>query len=213
MLRYLFFLSLFIAGCSGCKEPGCPSTLIYEIATQVFPMKDSLSIGDTLWVECVFDDHLIDQSQGIENNFIDYDFQSIWFIKGIDTVPTRINVMEDFKTISENGGVKPFFRSDSIEAFFIINFDYTNKKYHFKSGLIAKKKGQYLMFIGALEDILAPLKAQDNCTKSNLDLVFNVNQHEGNHFEMIANCPDEFIKRYYTLEQFNLEGGYCFVVK
>ena len=62
-------LILFSISCCSDENKGCPDYLQYQVPYTASPIKDTFQLGDTIWIEMDFSDHLTDLHGGITNTF------------------------------------------------------------------------------------------------------------------------------------------------
>jgi hypothetical protein len=206
MKQYLSLNLIFGIFClsSSCK-PTCEVSYIFEVPHQIHSLHDTLSIGDTLWIDGVFSDNLYDKLS--KNRFV--------------IPPDKLNIGMGIKKIDTTVAVSgnPFFTVYNVTGKIIKGntilwgeYKLDNHTYSIKSGLVALKKGVYEFYFTSnyLEQGL-PLDFDDKCDSEKGFFHFNTNNGIGNHYSLYKNSVGgnpNIIEEYY-----NNSGSYSFVVK
>lgn len=135
---------------STCKKGGlgCANTVYYFKATaQAYPAKDSISIGDTIWVEFNLPVSFVDS---ISNKKIDYSnsvnfgnyISELKFTGGSILDPGTEYAPQDFKYVVIDGNPTQNNFPKEGQAY---NFSELNNSYKLKIGLIANVAGIYAL--------------------------------------------------------------------
>ena len=193
----LLLMLAFLVQQSSCNKNCVETTYSFELPVKGYPANDTVSIGDSIWIEINSKTELEDKAT---NKTINYSGAanlgsaisfSLWdslnnkwkdaandfkftLLKGVNTNNSNINLVREY-LFSEEGGF-----------------------YLFKLALIPQKKGLYSYLLSNSNNIY---RVNDKCTKANFRIVFrNTNQHY-------------YLSPFY-IGQTNLEGGdYYFKVK
>jgi hypothetical protein len=173
----LFLITISAAGlhfqCNkrfDCRE----SIYSFAIAIKAYPDKDSINIGDTIWLEINEPTTLNDIQTG---RMIDY--------SGAANLGTAIGIAELISANTTNTAGNTFFKFFIADGKEILRSD-TNKfreysfieisnRYEFKLGLIPQKKGVYKMFISNASNVF---RTTNKCTKAGFGITFkDTDQH------------------------------------
>ncbi len=154
-----------------CRE----SVYSFEIGIKAYPDKDSINVGDTVWLEVNETTVLTDGQTG---RSIDYrgaanlgsaiGFQALSSVSGQFTV----EAVQKFSFLLVQG-VEVINRSPSLYKEYF--FAEVNGRYIFKLGVIPRQSG---VFSIVFSNAASVYQKNDNCTKANFTLNFkNTNQH------------------------------------
>jgi|KBSMisStandDraft_5_1062788.scaffolds.fasta_scaffold668271_1 hypothetical protein len=177
-INTILFLALvsIICECFLCnKSLDCREVSYnFDMGIKAYPDKDSIYIGDTLWLEVNETTILTDAQTG---RAIDYSQAS--------NLGTAIGIAELLSVNNLNVEGNSFFKffvsigreisRPDTNRFREYNFSEVNNKYQFKLGVIPQKQGIYKMFVSNASNIY---RKNDNCTKANFGINFTAtNQH------------------------------------
>ena len=171
-------LLIIITSCtfSTCKKGGlnCASTVyFFQIDETVTPDKDSLRIGDTLYLEVNTPSKLMDEKRGTS---IDYNNTAnlgnvVTLLQFLDSNTTSgaINNFTLFLLKGEKvNSVDPSSQQQVL-------FTEENGNYVFKLALIPKDTGRYVLTISNAANVY---RKNDECTKASFEIDFHsTNQH------------------------------------
>ncbi|MEP7229638.1 MAG: hypothetical protein ABI691_05270 [Ginsengibacter sp.] len=169
----LFFIAITTTF-STCKKGGCANTVYnFEIGVKAYPDRDSIHIGDTLWVEINAPTTFTDL---VSNNDVNYAGaanlgSAIGFGEfiGRDSVRESANSFEYLLIKGYN--VNNPFVSKIREYLFMEQ----NNFYLFKLGIIPKEKGIFGIGFSNAANVF---RANDGCTKARFNIFFqNTHQH------------------------------------
>lgn len=139
----------------------CAPKYIFEIPTNLVNVKDTISVGDTIWIEIKFSSLLYDTLSKKMINYQNGDFPFEVVIKQFQFVDKE----QDEKLKLANASFKEIILKGSIADNYVNNnccyyLPDNENGYHLKLGMIATKKGDYFLRIAGL----APYrKDQDEC--------------------------------------------------
>lgn len=159
---------------SGCPKPCNQSSYAFNINCQITPDKDSIHVGDTLYLKSSFSDSLIDQTSGqliIYNNSggIGSTLSVSTLLPG-DTLATDAVFNFDYFII--NGNIyneRNIPRPDGVQQ---LTYQEVGKMYLLKVGLIAKKTGNYVFGLGD------GISISSRCSNASFSTsINNTNQH------------------------------------
>ena len=171
----LVFLGLVNLQFECNKKIGCAENVYsFELDIKAYPDKDSINVGDTIWLEVNSPTTLKDFRSG---SMVDY--------SGAKNLGTAIGIAELISVNVTNTEGNSFFkynivtgtelpRSDS-NRFREFNFAEVNQKYQFKLALIPLKKGIFKLFISNAANVY---RKNDGCTKAGFGISFkDTDQH------------------------------------
>lgn len=172
---FQIILLIIILVNSGCPKPCLTSgNYSFNVNVQITPDKDSVQIGDTIFLISSFPDSLIDQSSG---QLVEYNNSkgigntlSISIILPGDTLAT--GAVLNFDYLSINGKIYNNNTIPNPDQFQQITYQEFNKMYVLKVGLIAKKTGNYVF---GLSDGVG---INSGCSNASFNIsINNTNQH------------------------------------
>ncbi|HVI44135.1 MAG TPA: hypothetical protein VM802_04680 [Chitinophaga sp.] len=179
----------------------------FAIANRIYPDKDSINVGDTIWIEVDVPTQLTDLKTSSE---VDYSgavnlgsaiaFQK--FDVGSTTQTGLVEAAEAFKTHLVFGEVIDNSKTPFAKKTKEFRFHETNGRYRFKAGFIATEKGDFMIGPG---DANGVYRQQDKCSKASFTItIANTNQH----LYLFQNFrPD------YVLSESDRKHAYCMRVK
>lgn len=175
LILFLIVLSLLSFQFKCNKRLDCRGTVYgFEIAISAYPAKDSVNVGDTIWLEVSEPTKLIDLQTG---RVIDYSGAAnlgttigIAELISVNNFTTEGNYFFKFSLFAGSEILRP-----DTDRFREYNFAEINNRYEFRLGVIPQKKGVYKIFIGNASNVY---RKNDQCTKANFEINFkNTNQH------------------------------------
>jgi hypothetical protein len=193
----------FLVVLSGCHKPCVPRQFQLSGGTaNVYPDKDSIQVGDTLWFYCSIPTNLkynLGNNPDSENYNISgaANFGTDFLL----TLPTGLNMqvgaMDSFSFISKIGKLQ--INPLAPDASQGISFAENDSDYMTSFGIIARKKGIYLL---SIIDIYQGMK---KCDKFSVTITMN---DTDNHLHYLKDI-------YYgsgTIDPLTLTHSYCFKV-
>lgn len=181
----------------GCVE----AQYNFRMQEVFYPEKDSISLGDTVFMES---SHSTSFTDSLTNKLIDFSGSdiggSLELLRLPDTSATVVGGMNDFNILILNGTA---IGNDYIpEQNKQLLFQESNNNYVLKLGFIAKQKGVYLVALG---NSMGIIKKKGGCEKANILLT---NANTDNHLFFYENwLHSNLISKY---EKTHI---YCFKVK
>jgi hypothetical protein len=202
----LLFLFTFATCCITACKPTCEVFYIFEVPHHIYSIHDTLSIGDTLWLESNFSDNLYDKQSGSRFVIPPDKFKVEMILNKIDTIGTN-SVLPFFNLHNTNTG------SIKKQGSFVINsYKFDSHIYSIKSGIVPLKKGLYTIFINSsYAEVGLPLNFEDKCDNEKGYFHFNTNNRTGNRYNLYKNSAG--YNKTLTEEYYNNSGSYTFVVK
>ncbi|GAB4341766.1 MAG: hypothetical protein OHK0038_21520 [Flammeovirgaceae bacterium] len=144
---YLIF-SIIMLICTACPEYECNNPkYVFRVPVSTTSIKDTLKIGDTLWIEMDVEQSMRDTISKKDISYPNGDFS---FIVGItefnSTDQNGTSNMKEanhlFKDVIINGTFSNFYKNSNC-CYYLADFE--NNHYRFKLGLIPLKKGDYFI--------------------------------------------------------------------
>jgi hypothetical protein len=201
----ILFLFTFGACCIVACKPTCEVFYIFEVPNHIYSIHDTLSIGDTLWVESNFSDNLYDKQSGNRFVITPDKLKVDVLLRKMDTTGT-FNVLSFFNIYNVVGGIR---KGNSILS---TEYKYESHTYSIKTAIIPMKKGLFSVYFNSQYDESGfPLNFEDKCDNEKGFLNFKTNTGSGNNYNLVKNNPqggDNLIEEYY-----HKSGRYTFVVK
>ncbi len=168
--RLLYFLSFLAAlTLTGCPDPPCfnpDPSYSFAVTAHFTPDKDSIQIGDTLYLVSEFPSTMIPiggqepvgytHSTGIGN--------SLGIVELTETSKRSADAVNSFDYINVDGLIYNSKDIPSPGRFQQLKYKEVSDKYLLKVGFIPKKKGIYLIGIGS--GLSNGRKTGDKCTKA-----------------------------------------------
>ena len=174
-LLVLLFIGILSLQFQCSKSFACAESVYnFELSIRAYPDKDSILIGDTVWLEITAPTTLQDLST---SNLINYSSAAnlgtaigIAELLSEDSIDVQGN--KSFEFSLQKG--KELFRPDTMR-FREYSFAENNQTYQFKLALIPKKKGVYKVFVSNADNVY---RTNDKCTKAGFAINFkNTSQH------------------------------------
>lgn len=210
-----FFAAICIfwaSSCTSCKDKNCPDYLFYRIPYSLHPMKDTFTVGDTLWLTMDFSEELIDERGNIKNTFQNYDFRMGIGCERIDIDPPLAHTLDYLRIFTLIGTDSSIFLPSSGVSLFTFVPDYTDKKYVFKCALVIQEKGLFYFGAGPSEGLGEAFTIDGECENMPLEIGSKLVDEANNNFYMLQWASNSAYHSL-SLDRFRNYGGYCFVVK
>lgn len=199
------FYVIITSNSCGKKGVDCSNiTYTFQAAVKAYPDKDSIGIGDTVWLESNIPVSLNDISTKKQ---IDYSgANNLGTVVSLDRFtggsiadPGTIYAANEFKYVLLKGKiVENKILPDRIKEYLFIE---SNNQYSLKVGIVAQKKGIYILGFGNSKNVY---RYSDKCTKAQYLINFeNTKQHL---YLYQNNRPG------YKIEGLELTNTYCFKV-
>ena len=186
-----------ITGCfKNCKEVKYQ----FKMEESFFPEKDSINIGDTLWINSSHSTRFTDLLSNAQIDFSNSNLSTNVRILNLpDTSQEVIGGIYDFDIIKSNGNEigNDYIPSENKNFY----FEEKNNIYLLSLGVIPKKKGIYCI---SVSNSIGIIQRKSGCEKADIEINnANVNRHlyfYQNFFHGLP--PDEYSKTH----------AYCFKV-
>lgn len=174
-LKKITFCSyIFIGVLTGCGKNCKDAMYAFTMQESFYPEKDSVAVGDTLWVSSSHSTIFKDLTSGSDVDFSNSQLGSnIRILNFPDTSQTVKGAIFDFDIVKIYGHE---IGNDNIptdnKGFF---YDEINSNYILKLGFIAKKKGIYSISLG---NSISILEKKGGCEKASVEIT---NTNQNNH--------------------------------
>jgi hypothetical protein len=206
LLNLAAVAALFLLGCDSRYD--CSSgNLQFNLPIQVFGLKDTMNIGDTLRVRLDIPDRLVERNLGVEYDFIDYNFKLISFIGKIDTTPIGTDSKGTFNWEIIEGD------ATYVGGVFLMFPVYKNNTYSYEVLIKPKKKGLFVFGLQSDAWRLNPLKKLDGPCSGNVVYVYaRVTNVTDTNYEFLQFSPDSYYLKE-SRQEFDDAAGFCFFVR
>lgn len=190
----------------GKDRPDCTKNYKFEFPVTITPPKDTLSIGDTLWIDIKYSNQIINLNDQELVDVDHFDFlQTISFTKftstSFDFGLEHYDVIPDIGTLT---------RLDlSSISVYALNLSNTNGLNEIRFGIIPKISGFFTLGFNSAYSNFGDVDFIDpNCTEF-IEITHKTNNAIDNNFELYKNNSNDQTA---TLESFNNHGNYAFAV-
>lgn len=203
---------MLIAVCFTNCEKKCKNAYFFEFPFTINPASDTISIGDTLTIESIYDSQLLDKNSNEYIQVNDYDFHFDIFLLKLDSLENYS--FDYFDLVVNKGNLTTITFSDGHKKE-RIKYSYENSKNYFSLNIIPQKKGIYYI---AQRPYITGVKYDDlhitdtECEERVDDYNVNTNKLQDNHFYLLSYSTDPDYKNS-SYSDFTKIGGFCFVVK
>lgn len=209
MRNFYFFSAFFFCfqDCGSCDKSttNCLVTYRIEVPIDITPLKDTIELGDTLWINSIIPNELEDLNSGDQISVFDYDFKLFSKINRMDTLGAP-DAEYDFNWISEIGShnVLP------SGPYFVSAYSYENEQSlkELSIGMECKKNGLYKIAFYYLTENLTDVQLTDSECLQNIDLYNVLDEGEDNNYYLLANNPNPIASQ----EEFKKYAIYAFMV-
>jgi hypothetical protein len=179
----------------------CVEAKYYFSMTESFsPEKDSISLGDTLWVASSHPTTFLDSVTKAEIDFSNSQLGTPFeVLKFPDTAGNVIGAVNDFDFITKAGSLAGNDNIPTQNKGFI--YEEIDNHYILEIGIVAKQKGVYGISLG---DDISVTRKNKGCEKANIKIE---NANSDNHLYYYQNFrPD------YVISDYERTHIYCFKV-
>jgi hypothetical protein len=173
----------------------------------ISPALDTVSIGDTLWLQSIIPEFLKDQISGEDIQVSNFDFNVKMTINRMDIIGTP-DAEKEFTYINLKGSIDVVPLSSVILA--SVHYEYSGINNELIAGIVPEEKGLYqIVFYNLREDLTNVSVSSGNCSES-IVVEYEMNGNStDNNYNLLLNSPGPIA----TFESFKHDGGYAFVVK
>ena len=165
-----------VYGTCGKDIIGCAdSSYSFAVDAKVYPDKDSINIGDTIWVEINTSTNLVDQdSKTIDFSHANNLATNMGFVKLANVSPIQLDdAVNDFTYVVTSGTEIPSANSKLLKLFLLKE---SGGRYLFQLGIIPKVSGTFRFNLGNADGVY---RNGNSCPKAafNYQLFNTTNQH------------------------------------
>jgi hypothetical protein len=210
LTSFLAFTAILCSGCTSCLDPDgedCIKKYNFTIPISIYPVRDTFHVGDTIWVESLVQNNLVNNLSGEEVDISNLDLK---FHSAITEYNDSENFYSDhlFGYVNQVGG---FYRSETL--IHIVYADSTNDYRMFKVGMIPLNKGTGSgTFHYTFGYIRNDYDQSDLISKGCLDLIaFNYSTNMGKDSSTYQLLPKTF-KQTISQSSYNMFGSFAFRV-
>ncbi len=200
MNKLLIFIALSVATLHSCHKPCNQPDYSFSFTDNFFPEKDSISIGDTLWLICkIPKDSMIDSYSQKEVNFSNAEnFIGNLIISDIAAFENQRWAIDSFTYFNVTGTIYTDAKANHVKQ---ISFSESDTAFLLKIGLVAARKGIYILTVPDIPGVYR--KGYGKCGAGNFEILnANTNQH-----------LYLFEDRWGQLASYDRIRSYCFKVK
>lgn len=157
-MKYWFFVvTIVLITVSNCSRSDCYREYSFDFPVNIYPVNDTINIGDTLWIEINIANTIEDKETGEIVDISDLDLHFVMFNSRYDNLYIN-NSIEDFDIYLTKG----VFQVSPTRSF--VAFENTNDK-NFKMAIVPKTTGGQMLSITLPADVLnGRLNLNDECT-------------------------------------------------
>ncbi len=206
---FIAFSILILSPLIRCND--CTGSLQFDLPLQVYGLKDTLSLGDTIRVKLEIPEKLIEKFSGRTYDFINYDFKLINSIGRIDTFPTGSdsNGLANWITLQ---GESKLSGGPDLNVFLVLP-SYTNNVYNYEVLIIPKQRGLFVSGMNTDAYQANPLKKlKGPCSKEPVQVYVKLVNVGNNNYEFMKLSPAPEIVNV-SKNQFEEAAGFCFFVR
>ena len=206
----LIALVLFVGGCGYGDR--CNREYLFELPFSVYPINDTLQIGDTLWIEAHFDHGMPDVNSNDVVVLEDFSFYSELDISKVDSSEIEEGAYSfNYHIMEGNYSNIPFSGGWTVGT---IQYDYAGGVYNFGLGMETLEKGLFCFSMNSIllngEHIPSP-DIDKACDSESIKIAYVINNGDSVNYHLTQYSPIESINSL-TEEEFSKGGAYCFVV-
>ena len=202
-MRFIFLIYLtIIVILSSCHKP-CNQPN-YSLAVTAFfsPEKDSVSVGDTLWLSCVIPKNMTDINSQSKINFSNAEnLGGNLFVSDISAFTDQRWAVDSFLYFSAIGQI---YSDSKLNPRGVKQLSYheSDTAYPLRAGLIAAKRGTYILTVSDVPGVYR--KGSPNCGIGNFQIL---NANVNKHLYLFENLWGAILSPY------DKASSYCFKVK
>ncbi len=203
------FLLLSAISCGKKKDCGGglgsnQINLHFQLPVKIYPLKDTFSVGDTIWIEQEFSDNLQNTQNNKYYTLRNFDFKISYSFIDLNQIGSR--------TIT-NPKIVVYTGSNTQENSTKVGFKYENNTYRYKAAFIAQQKGLFLLEFGStMSEAKGSNTGVTQCENEYYQITFYNNEQANCNFEFLKKSVDKFYQDR-SSDLFNSAGSYAFYVK
>lgn len=188
---------------TGCPSVCTETTYSFAVTATFSPQKDSIQVGDTLFLTSTFPNKLTDRLSGKEINYANA--TNLGTSIFVDLLPgdksALVDAVSSFDYVSKKGRIYTDPTVPSPTRVSQLQYQQIATNYELSIGFIARKKGVYCLTVS---NGFSVGRINTDCDKASFDIeLANTDQHL------------QYLSRYLntsTVPDYNARGSYCFKV-
>lgn len=216
MKIYFSLTCVFLAiGCDeNCIEP-YSTRYVFDLPVSLTPARDTFRVGDTITVESVFSDQVLERNLQQRLPLVDWKFYPRTNINKIDDNPAKdgLPFFEVLLAEAPNYYLREYSSGTSGLSG---AYEYNEGNYSLKFKLIPQMPGLFHMENGsALYPQNEWQEFPGRCKKNSSEAFVNMNNGADNNIQYLELSPDPHYNNWILIkpeDRFHKFGGYCFVV-
>ncbi|MDZ4678986.1 MAG: hypothetical protein SGI94_01005 [Saprospiraceae bacterium] len=219
-MKTYFFLTCGVfgflaAGCGkNCIEP-YSTQYIFELPVSLIPAQDTFHVGDTITIESVFSDQVLERNLQRRLPLLDWKFHPSTSIYKIDHNPAK-DGLPFFDVLLAEAPNYQLLQYSAGTYGLSGQYEYREGKYFLKFKLIPQTSGVYFMEQSSSLTLLNEWQEfPGRCKKTSSDAFANMNEDADNNIHYLSLSPDPHYNTWILIKpelRFHKFGGYCFVV-
>ena len=202
LINQIVLVNLIIIASESCHKPCNEPNYSFKVNESFFPQKDSINVGDTIFVLSSFNKELTDTTTKKVIDFSNAEnLGTVLIISDITKFrDIQRGAIDSFSYFNLVGSIFTAPATDTLNVKQLI-YTETSSIYDLKIGLIAKKAGIYIFTIPDNPDVFR--KNQTKCGTANFEIL---NQNTQQHLYLFENILG-------SLSRYDSTHSYCVKVK
>ena len=197
-----------------CKDVDC-QPYQFRLPIKIDIKQDTFQIGDTIRFVSRFHHDVRDDVDGRKYKLANYEFYPSGNLIRIDTINFNGRFL-DFAIVEISTAINQIINHSDGTNSIAFKYDYKNDFYEARFRIVMTRKGHYFFFASANPSAFSADNKQqfDGMCGLRTQLAYyqmNDDQSDNNYHLLLAS-PDSLMNQT-TKEDFDLSGGYCFVVE
>ncbi|OIP02176.1 MAG: hypothetical protein AUJ98_02005 [Bacteroidetes bacterium CG2_30_33_31] len=214
----LLILTAFLSINFSCIKKECKiagGNYEFVLPFTLSPAQKTFHTGDTITISSTFTNPVFERKTGNSYNLVDFKFYLGTVIYYMDTSIIDFADIDRFSFIKENNvNISAQYYSDGNSTL-DGQYTYQNNQYTYKFKLVAKEKGNYVLFQGSEIYYRGGKQLFEGKCKNVIDgAIINMNNRGDNNIELINESKNPYYAVYITKKESKYldVGGYCFKV-
>jgi len=209
------FLVLPLHGCDGNCVDTSNNRYVFDLPVSLTPAQDTFQVGDTITIESVFSDQVLERNLQQRLPLIDWKFYPGTSIYKIDHNPAK-DGLPFFEALLEEAPYYQLQQYSDETSGLSGQYEYREGKYFLKFKLIPHAAGIYFIEqSSALNPLNEWQEFPGRCKKTSSEAFANMNNGADNNIHYLSLSPDPHYNNWILQKpelRFHKFGGYCFVV-
>lgn len=183
----------------------------FDIPYSIAPAKDTFTIGDTIWVESVFSNQMLNKHNGKTYTLDHFDFRMSGVILDLETNPCLPT--EAYDMVSPESGL---YTADRSGYYFFFRYALSGDYYRWKAGFVLKRAGTFA-FLPDTDIDLGNLSGQSppqRITACNYEAVtLNILRKDApSNVYLLQHAADPYVREPWDIAPFE-QTAFAFYVK